>query len=192
VKEFSTRGVSDEQIIEMKAVLKRKFEYYVTMKIRDAESENIVENSNIRLVNLSTKELDSIGVNTSGELDIKLDSEADYLLLAFKNDKYGEVMVDKPGKKKVSSVRYTTLHLSESEEKKISLIALDSLGNPYSNKEVIVKDLITGKEQQVISTDKGEMKFSLPRSWFFRIYYHDRKYFYDSLTLKNTGYVLFK
>jgi hypothetical protein len=191
-KEISTVGINDEQVIEMKVVLKRKFEYYVTLKIRDAETENIVENSHVRLINLSTLELDSLGINSNGELDIKLDAEADYLLLAYKNNKYGEVLVDKPGKKKVSSVRYTTLHLEETEVKKNKFTVLDSLGKEYSNAEVIIRDMITGKEQKVSTDEKGELWFALPRAWYFRIYYNNRTDFYDSLTKGNTGSLKFK
>lgn len=186
-KEISTMGIKDEQVIEIKAVLKRKFEYYVTLKIRDEETENIVENSHIRLINLTTQELDSLGINENGEMDIKLDSEADYLLLAFKNGKFGEILVDKPGKKKVSSVRYITLSLGEKEEKKSRIMILDSLGNSYVNHEMIVKDMITGREQNVITNEKGELIFSMPGAWYYRLYYNDKKDYFDSMTKENTG-----
>ncbi len=191
-KEISTMGISDDRMLEMKAVLKRKFEYYVSLKVRDAETENIATNSAIHLINLTALQWDSIGRNGSGEADIKLDSEADYLLIAYDGNRYGQVLVEKPGKKKVSSVRYITLRLTEPVVKKHRWVLLDSLDNPGAGKEMIVRNMITGEEQTIISTETGRVEFSIRGDWYYRLYYEDRNYFYDSLTRKNNGTLILK
>ncbi|HVD97645.1 MAG TPA: hypothetical protein VNB90_05520 [Cytophagaceae bacterium] len=186
-REISTMDINDDRLIEMKETLKRKFEYYVTLKIRDEETENIVENSNIQLLNLTTKELDSIGVSSKGEADIKLDSDAEYLLIAFKGNISGQIFIGKPGRKKVSSVRYITLHLSEQEMKKNKLTLTDIAGRPYDSTEIKVRDMIRGTEEKMITSEKGEVEFLLPAGWYYRIYYDDGRGYYDSLTKENTG-----
>jgi pentatricopeptide repeat protein len=192
-KDISTMEIDDDQLIEVKAILKRKFEYYVTLKIRDTETENIVENSTIQVLNLTNKDIDSIGVNTKGEADIKLDSEADYLIIAFKNNMSGQITVEKQNKKKVSSVRFITLNISEQKEEKVVLQVLDSLNTRFLQPEdMIIRDMVTGEEKKMTVSENGLLEFIVKSQWYYRVYYNNKEFYYDSLKKVSTGNLKFK
>ncbi len=191
-KDISTMEIDDDQLIEVKTVLKRKFEYYVTLKIRDTETENMVENSIIQVLNLTNAEIDSIGVNRKGEADIKLDSEADYLILAFKNNMSGQMRVEKQSKKKVSSVRFITLNISEQKNEKIIWQVLDSSGTKILQpEEMVVRDMVT-EEEKLVTTENGLLEFTGKGFWHYRIYYHNKEFYYDTLKKSGTGNLRFR
>jgi hypothetical protein len=192
-KDISTIDIEDDRQIDIKATMKRKFEYYITMKIRDLETENIVENATVLVLNQTTRQLDSIGINARGELDLKLDAESDYLLLAYKNKMVGQVAVEKQNKKKVSSVRFVTLNISEPEEKMVIVHIKDSIGNKMMVPvNLILKNMITGGEETVTSSDNGQLGITLKNGWYYRLYYSNKQYYYDSLRKLSTGNLLFE
>ncbi len=192
-KNISTMEADDNQTIELKVALKRKFEYYITLKIRDAETENIVEAANVQVINLSTQALDSIGVNYKGEFDIKLDSESDYLILAFNNKKCGQLTLAKQTKKNVSSVRFLTLTIAEIKEKKLTAQLFDSTGSKYTQDNVLLlRNMITGEERLLPISNEGTFEFEQMEAWYYRLYYNQKQYYFDSLKKTSTGNVTFK
>ncbi len=100
-------------------------------------------------------------------------------------------MVEKPGKKKVSSVRFITLNLSDQEQKNYKFIVKDSLERVYAGREIVVRDLVRGTEESLVTSETGLLEFSLKGSGYYRLYYHNRQYYYDSLSKVGTGYLRF-
>ena len=183
----------NDQIIEMKAILKRRFDYFVTLKIRDKETENIIDDAIVRIINLTSLELDSLEVKKSGELDLKLDADSEYLIVAYTSNTSGQMHVEKQNKKKVSTIRFQTLILSEEVSKWESFQLLDKnekgITNPVS---IRIRDMITGLEETITSSENGLIKFKLRGNWYYRMYYGNEQFYYDSLKKSSNGDLIFK
>ena len=192
-KDISTMAIEDNQLVELKVVLKRKFEYYVTLKIRDAETENIVENCSVKIINLSSQEFDSIAQKKSEEIDIKLDVESDYLIVASDEKRVGYIFIEKKSKKKVSSVSFQTLTITKEENKKMNYQLFDTTETNLSKPiPIVVKDMITGEQQTIFSKENGELEFFLRSNCYYRLYYDRNQFYYDSLKKLSTGNMIFK
>jgi tetratricopeptide (TPR) repeat protein len=182
--EISTVDLDDVKFWDYTAVLKRKYEYYVNIKVRDAESENLMHKAAVFALNLSDKKMDSVGQVSQGEKDIRLDADSDYLLIALEGGLAGTVEVPKPPKRKVSSMKYFTIKGKPIEARQLRFVVRDSLNNPQTEKSYHIQNMITGEVLTASATAEGQLIFYLKGAWYYRIYFSDEEveYYYDSLT----------
>ena len=83
------------------------------------------------------------------------------------------------------------MKIAPTEEKLYKMTAADTSGRVFPGEELIIKDMITGAEQKVITSEVGTFEFALRGGWYYRIYYADKRFYYDSLTELNNGNMRF-
>ncbi|MCS6823134.1 MAG: hypothetical protein NZ529_02475 [Cytophagaceae bacterium] len=187
VKEISTYGLKMNESIKEEVFLKHRYDYYVNVKIRDEATEDLADSIIVMLINLNNGIKDSLGVFHKRELTIKLDTETEYLLVAYNKLKSGYLYLEKQQKRKVSFLRYLSLIVADIKTSSIKGRISGIDGNTeFAPITLNIKNMITGESFDILTQPDGEFSFTLSVPYYFRIY-TDKKNYYNSLNKVTTG-----
>lgn len=188
-QEISTYQNNGE-LISVKATLKRKYSYFANIKIRDKKTENLVDTAQVSIINLNNYYLDSKGNKHNGIVDVELETETPYLIVAHKPSGRGYMFIEKETRKKISAIKYYTITYDSIAPSQYSLWVKDSLGNPAPEGiPVWISHPLTQSEQKVLTSIEGKISFTLSDDLYFTVntQLHGNELYYNSLNKISKG-----
>jgi hypothetical protein len=191
---ISTYDMKDytESILKTEYV-KRKFIYYADLKFQNEVSQGSLENSLIKVNNLTDAKIDSID-HTGTSLKVKLDAECEYIITSRNKNTLSYIYVGKKTDMKISSKSYYNMYLTPAKPSIHHVIVTKCTGEKRSEGNLDLKlkvfDWVNGNEFFISPGPDGDFQFIVTDARLFDIYLNDNRVLYSKQRTQSKGYCL--